>query len=111
VLNNSQWLELGIDWSAPQTSLGVLEICDRVEFRVSQNHSGFSVYHRVCGGNGQFQFDTEGQAKAYLETQLAARADWTKLIAKREALTSRVQPLHKKLNLVNAQMDAILFTR
>lgn len=111
MLNNDRWRELGIDWGSPIFQLGVLNICDRVEFRPVRDSKGYSVYHRVCGGEGQFQFDTEEQIKSYLETQVTHKQEWTKLIAKRDALTSRVHPLHKKLNVINAQIDAILFTR
>ena len=112
VLNNKQWLQLGIDWEQDwQPALGILEICDKVSFRPVRQSNGFSIYHRVCGGSGQFQFSTEEETKNYLETQLNAKKEYTQLIAKREALTARVNPLHKKLNIVNAQIDAILFAR
>ena len=112
MLNNAQWLELGIDWDSGLIEKGTLDIAYRVSFRVVRESSGgYSIFHKVCGGGGQFQFTTEERAKSYLETQLNAKLEWSRLIAKREALTSRYQPLHKKLNIVNAQIDAILFAR
>lgn len=111
MLNNAQWLELGIDWDSGLQEKGVLSIAHRVSFRVTRDGAGYSVFHQVCGGGGQFQFDTEEQTKGYLETQLNAKEEYAKLIAKRETLTRRVNPLHKKLNIINAQIDAILFTR
>ena len=116
MLNNDQWLELGIDWNKPYEEsviLGVLVVeSEVVWFRVIKHgEGGYSIYHKCCGGGGQFQFDTEQQIKSYLETQVTHTQEWARLISKRDALTSRVNPLHKKLNVINAQMDAILFPR
>ena len=117
MLTNAQWLKEGINWDrTDSTILGELVISPDinrvVKFRViKHSDGGYSIYHQVCGGGGQFQFDTEGQVKGYLEAQLNAKQEWLKLISKRDALTSRYQPLHKKLNIINAQIDAILFAK
>lgn len=115
MLNNAQWLELGIDWKGIH-HFGKLEsltiIPGVVFFRaIGCNYGSYSVYYHCQGSSGQLQFTTEAAVKSYLEKQLAARQEYTTLIAKAEALRKRIDPLAYKASIIRDTLSCMVLTK
>lgn len=85
-------------------------IPNRFKFDLIESDGHYSVYHQLDGGYGQRGFDSESDARVHLQKQESYKKTYMELIARRDAIRKRMQPLKNKEAMLSTQIESLILT-